>query len=176
VGKILRMERQTERKHDGVGECTPSKYRRLATTSPFVLHAAGIMRKNCRLCSRTNLHQITWFRWNFLAKLRQGEGSGKHHARVAAVKFTDLLRRITSSKPIIYHVISENRFSLNFAVYGDTCPHAASGGLIRHNTQQCTHSLPVVYTVPAHQPSHYGRSVSGPVPPPTRVDPTETDH
>ena len=42
VGKILRMERQTERKRDGVGECTPSKYRQLATTSPFVLHAAGI--------------------------------------------------------------------------------------------------------------------------------------
>ena len=36
VGEILRMERQTERKRDGMGECTPSKYQRLAT-SQFVL-------------------------------------------------------------------------------------------------------------------------------------------
>jgi len=78
VGKILRMERQTERKRDGVGECTPSKYRRLAITSPFVLHAAGIVRKYCRLCSGISPPN-NMVHWNFLAILRQGEGSGKHH-------------------------------------------------------------------------------------------------
>jgi len=42
---------------------------------------------------------------------------------------------------------SSNMISTNFAVYRLIGPLAAFGGLIRHNTQQCTHSLPVVYTV-----------------------------
>jgi len=37
ASKILTMEGQTERKCDSVGECTPSKCRRLTAMSPSVL-------------------------------------------------------------------------------------------------------------------------------------------
>ena len=39
--QILRMEGQTERKHDSVGECTPPKCRWMAATSPTVLCMLG---------------------------------------------------------------------------------------------------------------------------------------
>ena len=51
VSKVIRMEGQTERKCDGVGECMSSKCRWLVATSPSVPHVAGIVCRYRRFCS-----------------------------------------------------------------------------------------------------------------------------
>ena len=92
------------------------------------------------------LHRITWFvgvSWPNLGKekavvsITQGSSSEVYW-------FTRACRKLKTNN-IACDFYKWNWFE--FAVYGDTCPLAAFGGLIRHNTQQYAHSLPVVYPV-----------------------------
>ena len=72
------MDGQTERKCDGVGQCTPSNCRQPEATLPSILPVAGIVGRCRMFCSKASPLDVM-VRSNLLAKHWQGEGSGKCH-------------------------------------------------------------------------------------------------